>query len=281
MPLYDLSYRRSRGPRTGRFQKSLALARTSIRLLLRRRSFLLLLAACWIPAVVRAAQIYVARQFPQAPDFFTIDASTWREFLAQQVRFLPVVLVSLYAGAPAIASDVSSGALVLYLSRPFSRVDYLLGKTLPVAAAIAAVTLLPALALLTLQIALAPDLELLAREPLLPLEIVGYSLFLALYFSLAVLAVSSLCRSGRVAGAGFAAIVFGGDILLRAVLVRAGTTPPRFLSMTGAAIDSGYLFFGGASSGDAPLASALVMALSILASAFLVDRMLRSKEAVL
>jgi len=279
MPLYDLSYQRLQGPRTGRFQKSLALARVSIRLLLKRRSFLLLLAVSWIPAIVRAAQIYVARQFPQAPEFFAVDVSTWREFLGQQVQFLPVVLVSLYVGAPAIASDVSSGALVVYLSKPLSRFDYALGKMLPVAAAIAAITLLPALALLALQLALAPDLDLLASEPWLPLSIVGYSVWLALYFSLAVLAVSSLCRSGRVAGAGFAAIAFGGEIVVRAALAGA-RTPPRLFSMTGAAIDSGYFFFADTKSGDSPLASAAVMAFAILASAFVIDRMLRSKEAL-
>lgn len=280
MPLYDLSYRRAPGPRTGRIQKSLALARTSIRLLLKKRAFFLLLAASWIPAVVRAAQIYVARQFPQAPDFFTVGVSTWREFLGQQVQFLPVVLVSLYAGAPAIASDLSSGALVLYLSKPIARFDYVVGKLLPIAAGISAVTLLPALALLALELALAPDLALLVDNPWLPLSIVGYSLWLALYFALAVLAVSSLCRSGRVAGAGFAAIAFGGEIVVRAALAGAGT-PPRFLSMTGAAIDAGYLFFADRVSGDSPLISATVMALVIFASVLVIDRRLRSKEAVL
>lgn len=280
MPLYDLSYRRSQGPRTGRLRKSLALARVSFRLLLGRRSFFLLLAASWIPAIVRAAQIYVARQFPLAPDFFTITVSTWREFLGQQVLLLPVVLVSLYAGAPAIASDVSSGALVVYLSKPIARFDYVLGKLLPVASSIAAVTLLPALALLGLQLALAPDLDLLAAHPWLPLSIVGYSLWLVSYFSLAVLAVSSLCRSARVAGAGFAALAFGGEIVVRAAFWGA-RTPPRFLSMTGAAIDAGYLFFAEKTAGAAPLTSVAVMASAMVVSVLVIDRSLKSREPVL
>jgi len=273
MPLYDLSYRRFEGPRTSRFRRSFALARSAASLLLRRRSFLLLLAVSWIPAVVRAVQIYVARQFPEAPDFFTITPETWREFLGQQVRFLPVVLVSLATGASAIASDFASGAFTIYLSKPISRFDYVLGKAMPVAGAVSAVTLAPALALLLLQLSLAPDFALLSKAPWLPLAVTAYSLFLALYFTLSVLAVSSLCRSGRVAGAGFAALVFGSEIVARTATSRVFGAP-RFLSLNGSAIDAGRWFFG-ESAAVAPL---VVMIGVIALSALVLDRRLRSGE---
>ncbi|HLE69112.1 MAG TPA: ABC transporter permease subunit [Vicinamibacteria bacterium] len=273
MPLYDLSYRRFEGPRTSRFRRSFALARSAASLLLRRRSFLLLLAVSWIPAVVRAVQIYVARQFPEAPDFFTITPETWREFLGQQVRFLPVVLVSLATGASAIASDFASGAFTIYLSKPISRFDYVLGKAMPVAGAVSAVTLAPALALLLLQLSLAPDFALLSKAPWLPLAVTAYSLFLALYFTLSVLAVSSLCRSGRVAGAGFAALVFGSEIVARTATSRVFGAP-RFLSLNGSAIDAGRWFFG-ESAAVAPL---VVMIGVIALSALVLDRRLRSSE---
>jgi ABC-2 type transport system permease protein len=275
MPLYDLSYRRFEGPRTSRFRRSFALARSAASLLLRRRSFLLLLAACWIPAVVRAAQIYVARQFPQAPEFFTITPETWREFLGQQVRFLPVVLVSLASGASAIASDFASGAFTIYLSKPISRFDYLLGKAVPVAGAVSAVTLAPALALLLLHLSLAPDFELLSKAPWLPLAVTAYSLFLALYFTLSVLAVSSLCRSGRVAGAGFAALVFGSEIVARTATSRVFGAP-RFLSLNGSAIDAGRWFFG-----DSAVTSLVFMIGVMALSALVLERRLRSIEGAL
>ncbi len=273
MPLYDLSYRRYEGPRTSRLRRSFALAGSAASLLLRRRSFLLLLAVCWIPAVVRAAQIYVARQFPGAPEFFTITPDTWRDFLGQQVRFLPVVLVSLATGASAIASDFASGAFTIYLSKPISRFDYLLGKAIPVAAAVCAVTLAPALALLLLHQSLAPDFELLSKAPWLPLAVTAYSLFLALYFTLSVLAVSSLCRSGRVAGAGFAALVFGSEIVARTATSRAFGAR-RFPSLNGSAVDAGSWFFG--DSGAVP--SLVFMILVLALSAFVIDRRTRSSE---
>ncbi|MGH9319769.1 MAG: ABC transporter permease subunit [Vicinamibacteria bacterium] len=279
MPLYDVSYRKYEGPRSSRWSRSFALARSAAALLMRRRSFLLLLAACWIPAVVRAAQIYVSRQFPQAPEFFAITPATWREFLGQQVRFLPVVLVSLATGASAIASDFASGALLLYLSKPISRFDYLLGKSMVVMVGIAAVTLAPALALLGLYLALAPNFELLREPPWLFFSIVGYSLFLALYFSLAVLAVSSLCRSGRVAGAGFAAIVFGSEIVSRAAM--GGRGAPPFVSMIGSAVDAGYWFFDDTAGGEGPFYSVMSMVFVMVLSAWVLNRRLRSGEGVL
>ena len=220
MPLHDLSYRRHEGPRTSPLAKSWAIARTQFAQLLKRRAFLLLLAASWIPVVARAIQIYGTLQFPQASDFFGVTALTWFQFLTQQIYLLPVILVSLYAGAPAIASDVSSGALLLYLSKPISVRDYVLGKALPILCSIGFVTLLPALFLLGLHLALSGDLQLLRGTPWLPVSILAYSLWLTLYFGLAVLAVSSLSRSGRVAGAGFVALALGSEVVVRGALAR-------------------------------------------------------------
>lgn len=276
MPLYDLSYRRFEGPRTGQATRSVSLARSSTALLLKKRAFLLLLAAAWIPAVGRALQIYFTRQFPDAlPEIFDVGVQTWRQFLSQQVSFLPVVLVSLYTGASAVASDSSAGALVVYFSKPLSRFDYVLGKLLPIAGATLFVTLVPALVLLTLQLALAPDFELFLSAPWLPLAIVGYSVWLAAFFSLAVLAVSSVCRSGRIAGAGFAALVFGGEAL-RAT----ASSPPPYLSLWRAATDSAYWFFADTASGDSPFASVVVMGLLMIIFAIVLERRLRSHEVL-
>ncbi len=281
MPLHDLSYRRHEGPRTSPLAKSWAIARTQFAQLLKRRAFLLLLAASWIPVVARAIQIYGTLQFPQASDFFGVTALTWFQFLTQQIYLLPVILVSLYAGAPAIASDVSSGALLLYLSKPISVRDYVLGKALPILCSIGFVTLLPALFLLGLHLALSGDLQLLRGTPWLPVSILAYSLWLTLYFGLAVLAVSSLSRSGRVAGAGFVALALGSEVVVRGALARLQVGfAPTFLSVTGAAVDSGHLFFGTVESGSTPLVSVIVMAAVILASLLVLGQRLSSPEVV-
>ena len=50
---------------------------------------------------------------------------------------------------------------------------------------------------------IAENFELFAASPFLPLSVVAYSVWICLYFTLAVVAISSLTRSMRVAGAGF------------------------------------------------------------------------------
>ncbi len=184
--------------------------------------------------------------------------------------------MSLAAGASAIASDFASGAFTIYLSKPISRFDYLLGKALPVGAAVSAVTLAPALALLLLHQSLAPDFELLTKAPWLPLALTAYSLLLALYYTLSVLAVSSLCRSGRVAGAGFAALVFGSEIGARILSSRAFGAN-RFPSLNGSAIDASRWFFG-----ESAAFSSLAFLLAVMVlSALVLDRRLRSGEGAL
>jgi len=247
-------------------------------LLLKRRAFILLLAACWVPAVVRAVQIYAARQFPQAAAFITVDAALWQKFISQQVAFLPVLLVALYTGAGAIAEDVTSGAFVIYLSKPFSRVDYVIGKAIPIMSAILAVTLVPALSLLAIHLSVADDYALIETSPLLPLSVVAYSVWVSLFFTLAVLSVSTLSRSGRVAGACFMALALGSKIVAGALSRLRLDVPMTFLSIIDAAVDSAHLFFGDQASGETPYLSFVAMTAFMLVCVAVVYRRLGAVE---
>jgi ABC-2 type transport system permease protein len=279
MPLYDVSYHRFEGERTSHQRRCWALARTHIQTLLKRRLFLLLLAASWIPAIVRAGQIYIVHQFPQSAEFIEVSPTLWQDFLSWQIRLLLLIFVVLYAGSGSIATDLRTGAIVLYLSRPISRMGYVLGKFLPVFLSSLTITLLPGLALLLFQYLLVGDLSLLREAPWLPFSITVYSSLVAAYFSLVVLAVSSLSRSARLAAAGFVMLALGTHALYgMASRLTFGEAPPS-LSLIASAIDAANLFFGAPPRNDsAPLASLLAMGLLMVASLFVLDRRLRSKE---
>ncbi len=278
MPLHDLSYQHFDGPRTSRFSRIFALGRSQASLLLQRRAFLFLLTVSFIPFLARVAQIYVARQFPQAVAFITVDAGLWQEFLSQQVAFLPVILIALYTGAGAIATDLSTGAFVVYLSKPISRIDYVFGKAMPIMAALLFVTLSPALALLVVHVFVAENLELFAATPFLPLSVVVYSVWICLYFTLAVLAISSLTRSMRVAGAGFVAFALGSKIFVGALSKLRLDQPPAFLSMIDSTVDAGHVFFGNAAAANTPLLSIASMVSMMVVSLAVLRWRLSSAE---
>jgi ABC-type transport system involved in multi-copper enzyme maturation permease subunit len=279
MPLYDVSYQRFEGGRRNRLSRSWALGRTQLFSLLRQRRFLLLMAVSWIPAIIRGGQIYVARQFPEAMRFFEVTPSLWREFLSQQVSLLLVILVALYAGSGTIASDLRSGAILVYLSKPISRMGYILGKGLPVFLALLGITLVPGLTLLLLQVLMADDLSLLREAPWLPGSILAYSIWMSAYFSLIVLAVSSLSRSTRLAAAGFVLLALGSHFLYgMATRITAGDAPP-YLSVLGAAVDVSNLFFGEMSTRSvSALGSFAMMALLMVGSVLVINYRLQSTE---
>jgi len=205
-----------------------------------------------------------------------VDQSLWRDFLSQQVSFLLVVFVALYAGSGAIAADLHSGAVVIYLSKPISRMDYLLGKAIPVQVALLAVTLAPGFTLLFFHILVSDDLNLLRDSPGLPLFILGYSVWLATYFTLTVLAVSSLSRSPRLAAAGFVILTMGSHFVYEtASRMSFGNAPPAF-SLLGAAVDAADFFFPLQT--ETPIYTIIWMGFLMAGAVWVIDRRLRSLE---
>ncbi len=101
------------------------IARAGVMERLRERKFLGLLLVAWGPFIVRAVQLYVAANYSQA-SFLAPSAGTFREFLSQQSLF--VFFITLYVGSGLIANDRRANALQIYLSKPLTRVEYVVGK---------------------------------------------------------------------------------------------------------------------------------------------------------
>jgi hypothetical protein len=66
-------------------------------------------------------------------------------------------LLNCWVGPVLIAGDLTNGALPLFLSRPFTRADYVLGKLAVLGLLLSAVTWVPCLLLFSLQAGLATD----------------------------------------------------------------------------------------------------------------------------
>jgi hypothetical protein len=126
---------------------------------------------------------------------------------------------------------------------------------------------------------MADDLSLLREAPWLPGSILVYSIWMSGYFSLIVLAVSSLSRSRRLAAAGFVLLALGSHFLYgMASRLTTGDAPP-YLSVLGAAVDVGNLFFGEMSTRSvSALGSFAMMALVMVGSVLVINYRLQSTE---
>jgi ABC-2 type transport system permease protein len=215
VPIYEQRYRRyeARGPlRNLRFWP---ITREALKLLLQRKAFLLLLIATWLPFVVRVVQIYIVTRFPQAGQLLPVDGRLFGEFLNQQIGL--ALFVTVFAGAGLIANDLRTGAILVYLSRPLTRRDYVMGKLSVLLLLLGGVTLAPALLLYLIGLALAPEQYIKPELWWIAPAIVLQSVAIVLTLGLLSLAVSSLSKSARVAGLGFFGMFVGLE-MVRVVL---------------------------------------------------------------
>ncbi len=145
MPIYDQGYRHylARSPlHQARFWP---ITREALRLVLMKRAFLGLIAASFLPFIVRVVQIYIVTRFPEAGRILPVDGRLFGEFLNGQIWF--VLLLSVFGASGLVANDLRTGAILVYLSRPLTQRDYIVGKLGVPLALNLAVTLVPGLLL--------------------------------------------------------------------------------------------------------------------------------------
>ena len=222
MPIYDQGYRRyvARSPLSRvRFWP---ITREALGMVLARRWFLFsFLGAALGQLALRVVQVYIVTRFPEMGRLLPIDGRLFGEFLDWQI--LLMVFITVFGASGLIANDLRTGAILVYLSRPLTQRDYILGKLGVPMALNLALTLLPALTLYAAGLLLAPDQYLKWSLIWIAPAIVAHSLAASLVLSLLTLALSSLSKSARVAGLAFAGVFFGLETmraLLQAVFDR-------------------------------------------------------------
>jgi len=193
-----------------RVRSWLVIARSGIIERLRERRFLALMLVAWLLFAVRAVQIYFGTTIVRA-SFLAPSDETFHSFLNQQRLF--VFFITIYAGAGLIASDRQANALQLYLSKPITRHDYIAGKLATLAAFLIAVTWVPAMLLLALQVLFSGSLEFVSSHPRLVPAITITSVLQVALASMTMLALSSLSRSRRFAAMLYALVtIFAGAV---------------------------------------------------------------------
>jgi ABC-2 type transport system permease protein len=227
VPIHDQSYRRYGGSKEAPGRAWSVIAIAGIRTMLRRRMFLGLLLFAWIPFIVRAVQIYVAANFPQA-SMLAPTADTFREFIDQQGVF--VFFVTIYVGAGLIANDRRANALQIYLSKPLMRAEYIAGKFATLATFLLLVTWLPGMLLLVLQILFAGSFTFARQNAFLFPAITVASFLQVIVASFAMLALSSLSKSSRYVGILYAGAMFFSEAIFAVLRLILGGTGSSWIS---------------------------------------------------
>lgn len=228
MPVVASGYRRWEGVRRGRAWRWLVLARAGVRLTGRSRWLFRFILMAWLPLLYYGVAFFVVGQLTEQR---TIDAARgmWQfdvlrgmfgtplaeRFIEDPAGHRPaiwsaliymflhytqifcVMIVVALVGPRLVSEDLRSRALTLYLARPITRLDYIVGKLAVVCFWVGTVTLLPALALYALSIAFSPSVEALTHTIAVVPRVTLVSLALMVGTGAPMLALSAVFPNPR------------------------------------------------------------------------------------
>jgi ABC-2 type transport system permease protein len=278
MPIHDQGYRRYAGERTSHRRGWWVIARTGIAERFHERRFLALMLVAWLLFAVRAVQLYIGTTIVRA-SFLAPSEETFHSFLNQQRLF--VFFITVYAGAGLIANDRQANALQLYLSKPITRNDYIAGKVATLGAFLVAVTWVPAMMLVALQVLFSGSLDFVASHPRLVPAITITAFLQVTLASMMMLALSSLSRSRRFAAMLYALVVLFAGAMDRVLQTATGHVGWVLLSPQNTLLVVTDAMFGTAPETDIPVTVAFLALGVLLAICVLVlERRVRAVEVV-
>lgn len=156
MAVYEHTYRNYAGPLTPEWSRFLIIPRHAFRDVFKSKLFTAFFAICFIPLLVEAVLIYLHHNVNalailqvNVRELIPINASFFQTFVNLQGGF--AFFVTLLVGPPLVSSDLRNNALPLYLCRPFSRTEYVVGKMAVVLFLLSLITWIPQLLLFLFQ----------------------------------------------------------------------------------------------------------------------------------
>ncbi|PYT99316.1 MAG: hypothetical protein DMG38_11960 [Acidobacteria bacterium] len=160
MAVYKRRYNPYGGTLTPQWSRFFVLTRYAFAELFKSRFFVILLILSLVPILFFAGYIFVANNKTvqllmqmRSAGLFSVENEYFIMIMVAQTQV--AFLLNCWVGPVLIAGDLTNGALPLFLSRPFSRADYVLGKLAALGLLLSAVTWIPGLLLFSLQAGLA------------------------------------------------------------------------------------------------------------------------------
>jgi ABC-type transport system involved in multi-copper enzyme maturation permease subunit len=228
MPIHDQSYRHYGGGKAAPGRSWTVIAWAGMRTFIKKRAFMGLLLFALSPFVVRAVQMWISSNYPQA-SMLAPTAETFRQFLEQQDFF--VFVITIYVGAGLIANDRRANALQIYLSKPLMRSEYIAGKLAVLFGFLLLVTFVPAMLLLLLKVIFDGNFTFLKNNLFLLPAITTASLLQVSLAAFTMLALSSLSKSARYVGILYVGITFFTAAIYGALYAITGSSRVSWMSI--------------------------------------------------
>ncbi len=285
MPIHTQDYRHWEGTLKQRhWTRWWIIAKAELKLLAQRKIVRLIVA---IPPVIyilsHAIFIYGVNIVPENFMSFNIDSSFFQKYLFKIAQFPSAFLIALivvFGGSGLIATDMKNNTLSLYLSKPLSWIDYLIGKFAVIGVLLGCLTLVPGL-LLFLEHALLADISFLKENYWLPFSIITYSVLITVSASLLMLLFSSLTSNPRYATIGFCAVWFGSPVIQQLLKVFTRTSKTDVVSIWANYDIIGTALFAGSHTHAVHWVWSLLIVLALIAFClFVLHRRIRAVEVV-
>src|ERR1017187_7387094 len=220
MAIYRRNYKPYSGALTPSWSRCFVLFRYSRRNLFRSKFLTALFVVCFFYPLVCLLLIYLAHSASFLEEMripsgvLSIDNRFFFNFMSVQGVF--AFLLTAFAGPGLISSDLANGALPLYFCRPFSRAEYVLGKSSVLAILLSQITWMPGLILFVMQAGLAgPSWQW--THLWIAGSLVLSSLIWIAILSLLAMALSAWVKWRIVAGALLLAVMFFGAGFAQAI----------------------------------------------------------------
>ncbi len=133
MAVYEQTYKPYTGKLTPEWNRFLIVPRHALRGVFSSKLFTAFYVICFLPLLVEAVLIYLHHNVTalaimqlNAKNLIPIDGAFFQVFVSVQGGF--AFFVALLLGPPLVSRDLRNNALPLYLCRPFTRTEYVMGK---------------------------------------------------------------------------------------------------------------------------------------------------------
>jgi ABC-2 type transport system permease protein len=230
MAVYEHLYRAYEGESPTAWSRFLVIPRYALREVFKSKLFTAIFILCFIYPLIAAILVYLHHNVNalallqiNVRELLPIDASFFRTYLEVQGAF--AFILTVLVAPPLISRDLANNALPLYLCRPLSRTEYVLGKMAVVVFLLSLITWVPGLLIFFFQASLSGLGWLWANLWMIWAIFFGSMAWIVL-LSLIALAISALVKwrvvaSGAMLGLFFVPSAFG-EIINQLFLTRAG-----------------------------------------------------------